>query len=254
MDVHHPCFPPAEYRERYNVGKIKQSAVSEWYSEFVGDSDGPSKEIVRTLKQLYLASIDYTLDQARRIIQHLKSTDRFEETLVILTSDHGELFGEYGHYGKTTRLFDELIHIPVIVANAPRGLEGAKDHLVSLLDIPPLIHHSLGLAIPEEYRGTVPRENGERDYVIAEHEVKGDVIVGARSENWLYEGDEIRDEHRLYDMSGGEARRVDSNHLEGATVRDAVTKRLSHLNVEARYLNSNVNQDVEMRLEELGYK
>lgn len=254
MDVHHPCFPPKEYRERYDVGHIEQSDVSEWYSEFVSETNESSEEQVWTLKQLYKASIEYTRDQVGRIIQHLKKTDRFENTIVILTSDHGELFGEYGHYGKTTRMYDELINVPFVVANPPDSLESATGQLVSLLDIPPMVHDILGLNVPKEYRGIVPGGKDRREYIMAEHEVEGDVIVGARSENWLYEGDEIRDDFRLYDMRDGRFRRADSNHPKGATVREAVNERLSNLQVEARHLKSDLNDDVEERLKELGYK
>jgi len=252
MDVHHPCFPPEEYRDRYDVTDVTQTDVSEWYSALLREPETLSKEEIHDLETLYEAAIEYTFDQIDRIVTHLKDTGRYEDTLVILTSDHGELFGEYGQHGKPERMYDELLHVPLVVTNSPDYLDGATDDLVSLLDIPPLIHDALGLDVPDEYEGQIPGKDESREYIMAEHEVEGDVIVGARSEDWLYEGDEINDEHRLFDLRNG-FEQVDRDHPEADTVRNAVLARLDELNIEAKYLQGDMETDVEDRLEDLGY-
>ena len=252
MDVHHPCFPPREYREVHDVAQANQTDVSEWYSALLRHPETLTDEEIADLKRLYEAAIDYTLDQAERILDHLDETDRLDDTLVILTSDHGELFGEHGQYGKPERMYDELLHVPLVVANGPDYLEDAAADLVSLLDVPPLIHDALGLEVPGEYEGRIPGKEPPREYVMAEHEVGGDVIVGARSEDWLYEGDEIQDEHRLFDLRDG-FEQVDVSHPGGELVRTAVLERLDELDVEARYLQNELEGTVSDRLEDLGY-
>lgn len=253
MDVHHPCFPPEEYREKHGVDDVTQSDVSEWYSALLREPETLSEDEIEALEALYSAAIEYTDDQIGRIVDHLKETGRYDDTLVVLTSDHGELFGEYDQYGKPERMYDELLHVPLVVANGPEYLEDATDDLVSLLDIPPLIHDALGLDVPEEYAGRIPGKDEPRDVVIAEHEVEGDVVVGARSEHWLYEGDEILDEHRLFDLRDGGFERVEHDHPEGELVRTAVHDRLEELDVDAKYLQGNMEEDVEGRLEDMGY-
>ena len=252
MDVHHPCFPPEEYRDRYDITNITQTDVSEWYSALLRDPETLSEEEMNNLETLYSAAIEHTSDQIDRIVTHLKDTGRYDDTLIILTSDHGELFGEYDQYGKPERMYDELLHVPLIVANGPDHLESATDELVSLLDVPPLIHDALGLDVPHEYKGQVPGKDEPREYIIAEHEVEGNVIVGARSENWLYEGDEINDEHRLFDLRNG-FEQVNRDHPEADSVRNAVLARLDELDIEAKYLQGDMETDVENRLEDLGY-
>jgi len=253
MDVHHPCFPPEEYRDRYDIMDVTQTDVSEWYSALLRDPETLSKDDINNLEALYAAAIEYTFDQIKQIITHLKNTGQYEDTLIILTSDHGELFGEYGQYGKPERMYDELLHVPLVVVNGPDYLDGATDDLVSLLDIPPLIHDALGLDVPDKYEGRVPGKDDSREYVMAEHEVEGNVVVGARSEDWLYEGDGIHDEHRLFDLRDGGFEQVDREHPDAATVREAVLARLDQLDVEAKYLQGDVETDVEDRLEDLGY-
>lgn len=254
MDVHHPCYPPEPYRERFDVGGVSQSDVSQWYSALLRDPSSLSTDELDALRKLYDAAIAYTDDQIRRIVAHLEETDRYEDTLLVFTSDHGELFGEHGEYGKPERMYDELLHVPLLVANGPEHLADATDELVSLLDVPPLIHDALDLAVPEDYEGKRPGVDSPRTYVMAEHEVEGDVIVGARSTEWLYEGDELRDEHRLFDLRNGRFERVQiDEHPEASALRKVVLDRLRSLNVSSPRLEEQVQGDVQDRLEDLGY-
>jgi len=253
MDVHHPCFPPATYRDHHGVAEATQSDVSEWYSALLRDPETLTDDEIEALKGLYEAAIDYTDDQIGRIVDQLRESGRFEDTLVIVTSDHGELFGEYDQYGKPERMYDELLHVPLLVANGPETLAEAADDLVSLLDVPPLVHDALDVPVPDDYDGQVPGVDPPRSVVVGEHEVDGDVIVGARSRDWLFEGDDINDEHRLFDLRNGAFTPVDPDHPEAGTVRETVLNRLDELDVEAKYLQGDVGGDVEGRLEDLGY-
>lgn len=255
MDVHHPCFPPEFYRERHNAGDITQAEIANYYSTALDDPTELDERATRALHRLYAAAIEYVDDQISRILEELRRRGLYEDTLVIVTSDHGELFGEYGQYGKPERMYDELLHVPLIVANGSDYLEDATDDLVSLLDVPPLIHDAFGLDIPDDYEGLRPGVDDSREFIMAEHEVEGEVIVGARSENWLYEGDEIRDEHRLFDLRNGNFERVDiaGYDEESESIRAAVNNRLDQLDVKTRRLEDEVEGDVQSRLEDLGY-
>ncbi|WP_318568810.1 sulfatase [Salinigranum marinum] len=253
MDVHHPCFPPKQYRREYGVGNVTQNDVSEWYSALLKEPEALSDTEICNLRKLYDAAIAYVDNQIQRIIDTLRTEGLYDDTLIIITSDHGELFGSHGQYGKPERMYDELLHVPLIVVNGPDYLYDAKDQMISLLDIPPLIHKSLGINVPSEYEGQIPGFDEAREYIMAEHEVHGEVIVGARSNDWLYEGDEIAGEHRLFDLRNG-IEQVDTSTAGGELVRSAVLSRLNELDVEARYLQEDMDSEVEERLESLGYK
>ncbi|WP_435196361.1 sulfatase-like hydrolase/transferase [Natronomonas sp. EA1] len=253
MDVHHPCFPPKSYRQQYDVDHVTQSEVSTLYSRMLDESETLTEDALADLRQLYDAAIDYVDDQVGRIIDQLKSSGRFGDTLVIVTSDHGELFGEHGQFGKPERMYDELLHVPLIVANGPDWVEDATNNLVSLLDIPPLIHEVLNTEVPDVYEGQIPGIAEARESIIAEHEVHGDVIVGARSEEWLYEADEIRDEHRLFDLRDGDFQQVPISEYPDVPVNTVVAERLKSLDVNTRRLEDEVEGDVQSRLEDLGY-
>ncbi|WP_158855662.1 sulfatase [Halorhabdus sp. CUG00001] len=254
MDVHHPCFPPREYRADHGVADIEQADVAESYSALVSDPGALTTAQLADLEALYHAAIDYTVDQTDRLIERLRDDGRLDETLVVVTSDHGELFGDHGQYGKPERLYDELLRVPLWVTNGPDHLEDATDDLVSLLDVPPMIHDALEIDIPSAYEGRRPGVGDPREYVLAEHAVEDEVIVGARSAAWLYEADEIRDEHRLFDLREGfEHVAADAEGEGPARVRRIVRNRLDVLDVEATQLAEEVEGDVESRLEDLGY-
>jgi arylsulfatase A-like enzyme len=170
-----------------------------------------------------------------------------------VTSDHGELFGEHGQFGKPERMYDELLHVPLIVANGPEWIENAIDELVSLLDIPPLIHQELGIDVPAVYEGQIPGIDKPREYILAEHEVEGDVIIGVRSEEWLYEADDLRNEHRLFDLREGKFEQVTLSEYPDVPVRAVAAERLRNLSVDTGQLEDEVEGDVKSRLEDLGY-
>ena len=80
-----------------------------------------------------------------RFIEALKSSGLYDESLIILTADHGEAFYEHGHWQHSTSLYEELIHVPLIVKWPGHRLRGKVGTLVSHIDIFHPILGELGL-------------------------------------------------------------------------------------------------------------
>lgn len=253
MDVHHPCYPPESYRASAGVADVTPSRVSDWYSALVQEPETLTEDELANIQALYDASIEYVDDQIGRIVHQLEMDGRFADTMIIITSDHGELFGEHGVYGKPPRMYEELLHVPLIVVNGPENLAKHSNSLLSLIDIPPFVHDALGITPSSRYEG-VSHTDWPREHVLAEHEIEGDAIVGARSEEWIFEVDTYRDEQRLFDCRTDSFERlseIDSADID--TVRDIVLDRLQSLNVGEFELETEVDGAVKSRLEELGY-
>jgi arylsulfatase A-like enzyme len=72
-----------------------------------------------------------------------------DEPIVVVVSDHGELFGEHTLYGHSNTLYEPLIHIPMVIAGGslPRGISVAET--VSLVDVMPTLLALAGIAAPE---------------------------------------------------------------------------------------------------------
>lgn len=254
MDVHHPCDPPEEYRDRFDVDlDVDTSRVSELYSSMVSSPQELTDAEVETLVRLYGAAIAYVNDQVERVFETLRQEGLWEDTLVIVTSDHGELFGEHGKYAKPEYLYDELLHVPLLATNVPERVADGRDDLVSLLDIPPLVHEILDIENAGQYAGQVPGLE-PREYVLAEHKRQKSVIVGARSDDWRYVHDEIRDEDRLF--RADDQKRVSvtdqANDEDVEMLHRAVQSRLDDIAFDTDGLD--LEDDVEQRLKHLGYK
>ncbi len=97
-----------------------------------------------------------------RLEETLKATGLAKRAVWILYSDHGEAFGEHGMTFHATTLYDELLHVPLLIAGpglAPRAVESP----VSLVDIGPTVLDLFQLATPSTMMGQslVPFLKGE---------------------------------------------------------------------------------------------
>lgn len=70
---------------------------------------------IKKLRSEYYNQIQKVRESILRIIDVLKNFKKFDDTLVIFTSDHGQALKENGYYGHGTFLYDELIHIPLLI-------------------------------------------------------------------------------------------------------------------------------------------
>lgn len=252
MDVHHPCFPPESYLREFDVGYVSNGEISDLYSQSIEEPGSVNEEDHRILVDSYRASIRYVDDEIDRLLSTLREEGRFEETLVIVTSDHGQTFGNFGGYGKPYRLYDALIKVPLIIKNAPVEFNEKTEELVSLVDIPPLIHSCLGFEKPDRYEGNSPLTDKPRNWIIAEHQVGENVIVGARTNNMKYIVDGIMDEERAFEIElDGEA----TSHIDDVQdwLRERVLARLDETDVNMPEYVSHIDSTVENRLEKLGY-
>ena len=164
-DPHHPFDPPAAYLERY-LDRLDEIPLPE-YEE--GELDGkpvyqrqdhrgaynqsdnfPFAEMDdddhRLLRAAYWAMVDLIDDQVGRVFDALEATGQADDTLVVFTSDHGEMLGDHGIYLKGPYFYDPAIRVPLIVAGpgVERGVE--SDALVELADLAPTLVDAAGVA------------------------------------------------------------------------------------------------------------
>lgn len=252
MDAHHPCFPPDSYHQDYDLGDVSNGEISDLYSRAIENPDSVTEEKHRILVDSYRASLRYVDDQIGRLLSSLQEEDRFKDTMIIVTSDHGQLFGDFGEYGKPYRLYDALIKIPLVIQNAPAESRSQTQTLVSLVDLPPMIHDALGTDRPESYEGIEPDRNEPRESISVEHQVDDDVIVGVRTKEEKYVIDNINDEERGY-IVNPEEQKVQKLGDISQSSRISVLERFNDLEVSKPDYVAQINEDTERRLEDLGY-
>jgi choline-sulfatase len=100
-------------------------------------------DMVRTVRRAYYAAVSYVDGQIGRVLRALETTGLRDETIVIVTADHGEMLGERGLWYKMT-FFEDSARVPLIV-NAPgRFGPGRVARNVSLVDLVPTVMELVG--------------------------------------------------------------------------------------------------------------
>jgi len=113
-----------------------------------------SESDLRKMWAAYLGSVSFVDHLFGRLMTALRDTNTLDDTLVIFTSDHGEMLGSHGLLFKGASLCEELIKVPLIV-RFPRSLGKEKicDSLISHADLVPTILETCGFDIPENLEG-----------------------------------------------------------------------------------------------------
>ena len=133
FDVHDPYIPPDPYLHRYTTMKKPGGHVWEAF-EYYGKLSPQERQ---GMVDAYDGGIQYVDDQIADLFRQLQKRKLSDNTLVIITSDHGESFGEHGFMNHGNALYRELIHVPLIFVEPGRVPAGRKiSQPVSLTSIP----------------------------------------------------------------------------------------------------------------------
>lgn len=100
----------------------------------------------------YDAEIAYTDLHLGRFLKHLEDSGHLEDTIVVITADHGEAFGEHGIRLHTTDLHDELIRVPLLI-RVPGLAPSTEAHTVGHMALTPTLLSLVGLPIPTSFEG-----------------------------------------------------------------------------------------------------
>ncbi len=141
FDPHQPYAPPEEYRKRFK-------------------------------NDLYSGEVKYVDDQLGRLFSFLKEKELFHNTIIIITSDHGESLGEHGERTHGYFAYNSTLWVPLIIY-FPEGKHREIGKYVSLSDIMPTILEYLKIGIPKGVQGKslLPLIEGksiERNYLYFE--------------------------------------------------------------------------------------
>lgn len=162
-DPHSPLDPPKEYLDRYKLDEIWDPAFQnsdlEEKSVFnnVMFQSKPKKyttEENRLLLAKYWAQIDLIDENIGRILRTLEETGQLDNTMIIFTSDHGDMTGDHGLVNKGCRFYEGLVRVPLIVWYPKKFMHNVQsDALVELIDIVPTILDVTGLPVDEKLQG-----------------------------------------------------------------------------------------------------
>jgi arylsulfatase len=144
MDPHGPYNPPNGYS--YVDEAISNGEAHDLYQTVINHPEGVSDNQKQLLLDCYDGEIRYLDDQLRKFFDELEERGLLRDSLVIIIADHGEAFGEHGFFTHPRRLYEYLIHVPLLISS-PAGEEMSdQDGPVSSLDLVPSILDSADLA------------------------------------------------------------------------------------------------------------
>jgi arylsulfatase A-like enzyme len=124
-----------------------------WYPPFDKEVY-PSQDEKEKLINIYDGRITYVDRQIRRIWEELVKQNLFDNTLLLITADHGEELYDHDGTGHCTTLYDELIRVPLIMINHALPGSGQKvEEQVELIDLPMTILDFLDLSVPKKIEG-----------------------------------------------------------------------------------------------------
>lgn len=161
---HDPYGAPEEYMKRYDPEKLTMPANWQPGSEVRPAPPQrprrpgiPARPYVATGGKeevaAYYAAITAIDDQVGRLLQTLKETGQDENTIILFTSDHGDMLGSHGLRRKR-KPHEESAHVPGIIrwpGKVPAGV--AVDTLFSHIDMPPTLLSLAGLPVPGKMQG-----------------------------------------------------------------------------------------------------
>lgn len=242
---HPPFDPPQVYFDMYKDLEMPAPPVGDWVDEESAMHGDPSP--VTAFRKLegrrlsraqaaYYALITHLDDQIGRLLNGLNEHGVLNDTLILFTSDHGELMGDH-HYFRKSLPYEGSAKVPFLLYDpgANLGLQRGTtvDRVVELRDIMPTLLEAAGVPIPESVEGAslLPLAQGQapawRDYVHGEH------TAGPLSNHFITDGRtkyiwfSQTGREQLFDLTADPQECADlSGSAEHASLREAFRSRL----------------------------
>jgi arylsulfatase A-like enzyme len=200
MDVHHPYLPPPRFESRCRTpGASTIDAQALWrrswplFKELPSEREVFSPADLRRFRDLYDGCIQYVDSEIGRLLDGLRARGLDRSTLVVVAADHGDEFMEHGNMLHLSPfLYDELIHVPLIVVWPGQSAGGRVAPVVRLIDVMPTLLEVCDLpACPSaQGRSLLPWLRGE----------PGPADAPAYSQSYEFIGVRTGDRKLMYDL------------------------------------------------------
>jgi len=218
FDAHRPYIPPPPYDEYFSktspdiilkyatkLDKNYINAEDKFVSNIISGTQKLNPEEREFLVSRYDGGIRYLDYHLGLLIERLKAINSYDNTLIIVTADHGEAFGEHNLLDHCRTLYDELVRVPLIIKYPSNYKQaGVIEKRVSLVDLFPTILSMLDLPIPANIDGQpLPKS---QHFIIAEWNMRGfDSKKYRRDLKAIYKGKEkyiwaSNSLHELYNL------------------------------------------------------
>jgi arylsulfatase A-like enzyme/Flp pilus assembly protein TadD len=185
--------------------------------------DPPAPFKARFAGRPYDGEVAYVDQQIGRLVEFLRSKDLYEDTVIALTSDHGESFGEHGEFTHGYFVYDSTLLVPLVIKPAGNFFKNVVVRpQVRTVDLMPTVLQMLGVAAPADLQGLSMLE-----------------LIAGRSVGWPAEAYSETHYPEQFGWSSLRAlRRLDTKYIE------APKPELFELSLDPAELKNRVSQNV----------
>ena len=132
----------------------------------------------------YDGEIAFADEQVGRLVRFLKEKGLYQNTLIVLSGDHGESLGEHGEKTHGFFVYNATMHVPLIIRLPENGAARTIGDLVSLVDLMPTVLAALGLEIPSQVQGRSLLPELRGDNAARTRDLYGETFLPRLHFNW----------------------------------------------------------------------
>jgi len=189
---HGPHDPPASHAGLYPFDEIPlpdtwEIDLSDRPPHLRGQSPrkpmtAAEEQVMRRYRALYFSLVALIDEYVGRLVETLSDSGLLDDTLILYTSDHGEMLGDFAKFGKGN-FYEPVVHVPLI-ARPPGGCSPRRcTELVEVMDIAPTILDYAGQPHPpqmpaQSFRTILTGGSGSREGVLSEYTPNDPLISG----------------------------------------------------------------------------
>lgn len=150
----------------------------------------PDPSVAGLYSETYNGELRYVDQAVGELCRWLKDRGLYNDALIVLTADHGQEFYEHGGWWHGTTLYEEQIHVPLIVKLPNQEAAGTTDHrMVRCLDIAPSILTLAGISPHpsmqgQSFLGSASNSWPGVEEVFSEEDHEGNVVRSLRTRQW----------------------------------------------------------------------
>jgi len=174
MDPHDPYF--RHPYDGYGIARVS--------------NQHPDEALAAEMRALYKGEIEFLDANFGQLLARLEADGIYDETVIALVADHGEEFFEHGGWWHGLTLYEEQIHVPLIIKWARSGEGAAPDATeppARLIDVAPTLAALAGAQVPGamqgiDLRSSANSRNAKQREVFAEEDHEGNVLWSLRTD------------------------------------------------------------------------
>ncbi|MGA1823076.1 MAG: sulfatase, partial [bacterium] len=155
LPPHEPYTPPEEYKIFMSPIPNPINTNAQFLTKIENRKIQISKQQLEYIQALYDAHILYADHIAQTIYDYLDRSGVLEKAIIIITSDHGEAFMQHSKFTHNTTIYDEMIHIPLIIKFPDHSVVDNRiiKNIASIIDMPATIVDICNIQAPKTFDG-----------------------------------------------------------------------------------------------------